>query len=154
MGLRVCWGLRRPPHTVPQSLYLGPILKFGTKEQKQRWVTPFTSGEKIGCFALSEPGTTLGPCSPAPPPPRPACAGKDGPAPRGPFGLETAGCHVPPPLERELVWSSSPFSQEPDPDSLRLGLAHQLWGLGGAVGVGRGMGVLLGRVAGCLVWEV
>uniref|UniRef100_A0AC11ERZ9 Acyl-CoA dehydrogenase short chain n=1 Tax=Ovis aries TaxID=9940 RepID=A0AC11ERZ9_SHEEP len=42
--------------SVNNSLYLGPILKFGTKEQKQRWVTPFTSGEKIGCFALSEPG--------------------------------------------------------------------------------------------------
>ncbi|KAJ1073901.1 hypothetical protein K5549_007139 [Capra hircus] len=64
--------------SVNNSLYLGPILKFGTKEQKQRWVTPFTSGEKIGCFALSEPGTTLGPCSPAPPPPRPACAGGGG----------------------------------------------------------------------------
>lgn len=40
-----------------QSLYLGPILKFGSPEQKQRWITPFTSGDKIGCFALSEPGT-------------------------------------------------------------------------------------------------
>lgn len=42
----------------PQSLYLGPILKFGSKEQKQQWITPFTGGDKIGCFALSEPGTT------------------------------------------------------------------------------------------------
>ena len=42
--------------SVNNSLYLGPILKFGTKEQKQRWVAPFTSGDKIGCFALSEPG--------------------------------------------------------------------------------------------------
>ena len=32
-------------------------MKFGSKEQKQKWVTPFTSGDKIGCFALSEPGT-------------------------------------------------------------------------------------------------
>uniref|UniRef100_A0A2K6EJ15 Short-chain specific acyl-CoA dehydrogenase, mitochondrial n=1 Tax=Propithecus coquereli TaxID=379532 RepID=A0A2K6EJ15_PROCO len=46
--------------SVNNSLYLGPILKFGSKEQKQQWVTPFTSGDKIGCFALSEPGTTVG----------------------------------------------------------------------------------------------
>lgn len=39
-----------------QSLYLGPILKFGSEEQKHQWIAPFTSGEKIGCFALSEPG--------------------------------------------------------------------------------------------------
>lgn len=39
-----------------QSLYLGPILKFGSEEQKREWIVPFTSGNKIGCFALSEPG--------------------------------------------------------------------------------------------------
>ncbi|KTG47996.1 hypothetical protein cypCar_00033783 [Cyprinus carpio] len=38
------------------SLYLGPILKFGTEEQKKQWITPFTTGKKVGCFALSEPG--------------------------------------------------------------------------------------------------
>ncbi|KAF7269480.1 activator-recruited cofactor subunit 42 [Rhynchophorus ferrugineus] len=38
------------------SLYLGPILDWGTKEQKEKWVTPFVTGEKVGCFALSEPG--------------------------------------------------------------------------------------------------
>lgn len=58
-------GVRRPPLTTyppppPQSLYLGPILKFGSKEQKQQWITPFTGGDKIGCFALSEPGITVG----------------------------------------------------------------------------------------------
>uniref|UniRef100_A0A5F9CAM1 Short-chain specific acyl-CoA dehydrogenase, mitochondrial n=1 Tax=Oryctolagus cuniculus TaxID=9986 RepID=A0A5F9CAM1_RABIT len=42
--------------SVNNSLYLGPILKFGSKEQKQQWITPFTGGDKIGCFALSEPG--------------------------------------------------------------------------------------------------
>lgn len=50
----------------PQSLYLGPILKFGSKEQKQQWITPFTKGDKIGCFALSEPGTRVGQLSPCP----------------------------------------------------------------------------------------
>lgn len=42
--------------SVNNSLYLGPVLKFGTEEQKHHWITPFTTGEKVGCFALSEPG--------------------------------------------------------------------------------------------------
>lgn len=31
-------------------------MKYGTEEQKQEFIAPFTQGEKIGCFALSEPG--------------------------------------------------------------------------------------------------
>ncbi|XP_059844330.1 short-chain specific acyl-CoA dehydrogenase, mitochondrial isoform X6 [Hypanus sabinus] len=42
--------------SVNNSLYLGPILKFGSEEQKHKWISPFTNGTKIGCFALSEPG--------------------------------------------------------------------------------------------------
>ncbi|KAG7231671.1 hypothetical protein INR49_010751 [Caranx melampygus] len=42
--------------SVNNSLYIGPILKFGGEEQKKEWITPFTTGEKVGCFALSEPG--------------------------------------------------------------------------------------------------
>ncbi|XP_033030769.1 short-chain specific acyl-CoA dehydrogenase, mitochondrial [Lacerta agilis] len=42
--------------SVNNSLYLGPILKFGSEEQKHKWISPFTNGDKIGCFALSEPG--------------------------------------------------------------------------------------------------
>ncbi|XP_067861763.1 short-chain specific acyl-CoA dehydrogenase, mitochondrial isoform X2 [Heptranchias perlo] len=42
--------------SVNNSLYLGPILKFGSEEQKHKWITPFTDGTKIGCFGLSEPG--------------------------------------------------------------------------------------------------
>uniref|UniRef100_A0AAR2JGG9 Short-chain specific acyl-CoA dehydrogenase, mitochondrial n=1 Tax=Pygocentrus nattereri TaxID=42514 RepID=A0AAR2JGG9_PYGNA len=42
--------------SVNNSLYLGPVLAFGTEEQKQQWISPFTTGEKVGCFALSEPG--------------------------------------------------------------------------------------------------
>ncbi|XP_061603291.1 short-chain specific acyl-CoA dehydrogenase, mitochondrial [Phyllopteryx taeniolatus] len=42
--------------SVNNSLYLGPILKFGSEEQKQKWIAPFTSGHRVGCFALSEPG--------------------------------------------------------------------------------------------------
>ncbi|XP_050302192.1 short-chain specific acyl-CoA dehydrogenase, mitochondrial isoform X2 [Anthonomus grandis grandis] len=42
--------------SVNNSLYLGSLLKFGSKEQKEKWIPPFTTGEKVGCFALSEPG--------------------------------------------------------------------------------------------------
>ncbi|EEB18334.1 Short-chain specific acyl-CoA dehydrogenase, putative [Pediculus humanus corporis] len=42
--------------SVNNSLYLGPILKFGTDEQKKNFITPFTTGDRVGCFALSEPG--------------------------------------------------------------------------------------------------
>ncbi|XP_068430340.1 short-chain specific acyl-CoA dehydrogenase, mitochondrial [Clinocottus analis] len=42
--------------SVNNSLYIGPIMKFGTEEQKKKWITPFTTGEKVGCFCLSEPG--------------------------------------------------------------------------------------------------
>lgn len=35
---------------------MGPINKFGSEEQKIKFVHPFTNGKKIGCFALSEPG--------------------------------------------------------------------------------------------------
>ena len=33
-----------------------PLLKNATEEQKQKWIVPFTSGDRVGCFALSEPG--------------------------------------------------------------------------------------------------
>ncbi|CAG9814981.1 unnamed protein product [Phaedon cochleariae] len=42
--------------SVNNSLYLGPILHWGTQEQKEKFITPFTKGDKVGCFALSEPG--------------------------------------------------------------------------------------------------
>jgi alkylation response protein AidB-like acyl-CoA dehydrogenase len=34
-----------------------PIVMFGTEEQKARWVPPLARGERIGCFALTEPET-------------------------------------------------------------------------------------------------
>jgi alkylation response protein AidB-like acyl-CoA dehydrogenase len=34
-----------------------PIVMFGTEEQKARWVPQLASGERIGCFALTEPET-------------------------------------------------------------------------------------------------
>lgn len=42
--------------SVNNSLYHGPLLQWGTKEQKEKWIPPFTTGEKVGFFALSEPG--------------------------------------------------------------------------------------------------
>ncbi|XP_054000141.1 short-chain specific acyl-CoA dehydrogenase, mitochondrial isoform X2 [Hylaeus anthracinus] len=42
--------------SVNNSLYLGPLEKFGTKEQKEKYISPFVTGTKVGCFALSEPG--------------------------------------------------------------------------------------------------
>lgn len=38
------------------SLYLGPIGSFGNQEQQEKYITPFVTGTKVGCFALSEPG--------------------------------------------------------------------------------------------------
>lgn len=34
-----------------------PILMYGSEEQKSRWVPDLARGEKIGCFALTEPDT-------------------------------------------------------------------------------------------------
>ncbi|MBI2712523.1 MAG: acyl-CoA dehydrogenase family protein [Bdellovibrio sp.] len=42
--------------SVNNSLVCAPILAFGTDEQKKRFLTPLAKGEKLGCFALSEPG--------------------------------------------------------------------------------------------------
>jgi alkylation response protein AidB-like acyl-CoA dehydrogenase len=41
--------------SVNNSLYADPILKFGTDAQKERWLRPFASGQKLGCFGLTEP---------------------------------------------------------------------------------------------------
>jgi butyryl-CoA dehydrogenase len=38
------------------SLCCWPILKYGTKEQKRRYLVPLASGAKLGAFALTEPG--------------------------------------------------------------------------------------------------
>jgi butyryl-CoA dehydrogenase len=41
--------------SVNNSLYCDPILKFGTDEQKREFLAPFARGERLGCFALTEP---------------------------------------------------------------------------------------------------
>ena len=38
------------------SLAAYPIYKFGTEEQKQKYLAPMCKGEKLGAFALTEPG--------------------------------------------------------------------------------------------------
>jgi len=42
--------------TVQNTLYCLPVEYHGTTEQKEKYLRPFASGEKIGCFGLSEPG--------------------------------------------------------------------------------------------------
>jgi butyryl-CoA dehydrogenase len=42
--------------SVHNSVGCMPILKFGTEEQKQRYLRPMARGEAIGAFCLTEPG--------------------------------------------------------------------------------------------------
>jgi alkylation response protein AidB-like acyl-CoA dehydrogenase len=41
--------------SVNNSLYCHGIMKFGTEEQKQKFVVPVATGEKIGAYSLTEP---------------------------------------------------------------------------------------------------
>lgn len=41
--------------SVQNSLFCEPIHRFGTEEQKKKFLLPFARGEKIGCYALTEP---------------------------------------------------------------------------------------------------
>src|SRR5881628_3098833 len=38
--------------SVNNSLYCEPVAKFGTDEQKRRFLSPFAAGQKLGCFSL------------------------------------------------------------------------------------------------------
>src|SRR5271166_1943807 len=42
--------------SVHSSLAMYPIYAFGSDEQKQSWLPVMQTGEKIGCFGLTEPG--------------------------------------------------------------------------------------------------
>jgi glutaryl-CoA dehydrogenase len=42
--------------SVQGSLAMSAISKFGSDEQKREWLPPMARGERIGCFALTEPG--------------------------------------------------------------------------------------------------
>jgi butyryl-CoA dehydrogenase len=39
------------------SLACGPLKKWASDEQKKKWLAPMARGEKLGAFALSEPGS-------------------------------------------------------------------------------------------------
>ena len=41
--------------SVQSSLVIYPILEFGSEEQKQRYLPSLASGNRIGCFGLTEP---------------------------------------------------------------------------------------------------
>ncbi len=48
--------------SVNNSLACFPILKFGTEEQKQKYLVPLAKGDKLGAFGMTEPnaGTDVG----------------------------------------------------------------------------------------------
>ncbi|MGE5850893.1 MAG: acyl-CoA dehydrogenase family protein, partial [Candidatus Methylomirabilota bacterium] len=41
--------------SVNNSLYCDPLVRFGTEEQKRRFLVPVAGGGAVGCFCLSEP---------------------------------------------------------------------------------------------------
>ena len=45
--------------SVQNSLYCDPIHRFGSDEQKKRFLLPYARGEKIGCYGLTEPQLSL-----------------------------------------------------------------------------------------------
>jgi butyryl-CoA dehydrogenase len=49
--------------SVNNSLVCDPLLAYGSEEQKQEFLTPLASGQKLGCFALTEPEAGSDPAS-------------------------------------------------------------------------------------------
>jgi glutaryl-CoA dehydrogenase len=49
--------------SVQGSLSMFPIWKYGSEEQKQRWLPGMASGDTIGCFGLTEAGAGSDPAS-------------------------------------------------------------------------------------------
>ncbi|MCH7669634.1 MAG: acyl-CoA dehydrogenase family protein [Acidobacteria bacterium] len=49
--------------SVQGSLAMFPIWKFGSEEQKQRWLPAMAVGDAVGCFALTEPDSGSDPSS-------------------------------------------------------------------------------------------
>lgn len=45
----------RAMYSVQNSLVMFPIFKFGSAEQREKWLPKMARGEVIGCFGLSEP---------------------------------------------------------------------------------------------------
>ena len=42
--------------SVCNSLFLAPIYENASEKMKEEWIPQFVNGDKVGCFALSEPG--------------------------------------------------------------------------------------------------
>ena len=42
--------------SVQSALVMYPIYTFGSEEQKNKWLPALATGEKLGCFGLTEPG--------------------------------------------------------------------------------------------------
>ncbi len=55
LELEACDSGLRSFVSVQGSLAMAAIAKFGSEEQKQRWLPPMAAGEVIGCFGLTEP---------------------------------------------------------------------------------------------------
>jgi len=45
----------RSAASVQNSLVMYPLFKYGTEEQKKKWLPRLASGDAIGCFGLTEP---------------------------------------------------------------------------------------------------
>ena len=48
---------------VESGLVMYPIWQFGSEEQKRKWLPAVASGEKIGCFGMTEPNVGSDPAS-------------------------------------------------------------------------------------------
>jgi glutaryl-CoA dehydrogenase len=46
----------RAMFSVQNSLVMYPIYRFGSEEQREKWLPELATGSSIGCFGLSEPG--------------------------------------------------------------------------------------------------
>src|ERR1700710_1056689 len=48
--------------SVQSALVMYPIYTFGSDEQKNKWLPLLATGEKLGCFVLTEPDYASNPC--------------------------------------------------------------------------------------------
>ncbi len=49
--------------SVNNSLYCYPVMAYGTEEQKKKYLSPCASGEKLGCYGLTEAGAGSDPAN-------------------------------------------------------------------------------------------
>jgi alkylation response protein AidB-like acyl-CoA dehydrogenase len=49
--------------SVQNSLYCYPVMTYGTQEQKMKYLYPCASGEKLGCYGLTEAGAGSDPAA-------------------------------------------------------------------------------------------